>query len=246
MRELYKSGTTVLAFKYKDGVIVAGDRRMTSGHYHIDDYVKVEDVDNLTLIACAGTASCIQLLIQLLVSNREWLEDHKVGKPIYIDGQSELLANILKRSFLSGGSEMLWLNYIAIPILAGFDPKIGCGRVFSYDVAGMINERPDYVAVGSGQAKAETVLDILWDSALDLEAAQKLAIKTIMYASSDIHTAPPILAAPTIFHASKDGVGMMDEKKTIETARDIFYKDSEWRGISPSSGIPPNIGKEVK
>lgn len=246
MYELYKSGTTVLAFKYKDGVIVAGDRRMTSGHYHVDDYVKVEDVDNLTLIACAGTVSCIQLLIQTLVSNREWLEDHMVGKPIYIDGQSELLANILKRTFLWGGAERLWLDFIAIPILAGFDPNMGQGRVFGYDVAGMINERPDYVAVGSGQVNAETLLEKLWNPSFNLEDAQELAIDAVTRASADIHTSPPVLAPPTIFYASKDGIGMMDEKKALEVAWSIFYKDAERRGLGQLTDAVLTCTKEVK
>lgn len=242
---MLKSGTTILAFRYKDGVIVAGDRRMTDNHYHHDDYVKVEDVDNLTLIACAGTVAAVQLLAQTLVSVREQLEE-KIRKPIFVDGQAELLKNILIGNFFRNGMAMYWLNYIAVPVLGGFDPKMDKGRIFGYDEAGGIYERPDYVAVGSGQVNAETLLDEKWDPKLELENAEELAVRAILRASRDNYTAPPVLAPVTVFHASKGGVCQMDERKALEVAWDIFYKDAERRGDSTLPEIAPDTAREAK
>lgn len=240
---MFKSGTTVLAFRYKDGVIVAGDRRMTDGHYHTDDCMKVEDVDNLTLIAGAGTAAALQLLIQNFVSTREHLEEEETGKPIFIDGQAQLLKNILIENFFYNGMAMLWMDYIAIPILGGFDPKMNKGRIFSYDVAGGIYERDDYTSVGSGSVKAETLLDERWDPRMELRDAEELAIRAILRASRDNYTAPPNLAPATVFHSCKNGVFQMDEEKALNVAWDIFYKDAERRGDSDLPKNAPEVNK---
>ena len=48
--------TTVLAFQYKDGVIIAGDRRATAGNIIMYDRAdKVIDLDQDTIIAIAGS-----------------------------------------------------------------------------------------------------------------------------------------------------------------------------------------------
>ena len=48
-------GTTVLAFHYKDGIIVAGDRRATAGNAIMYDRCdKVIPIDDYSLMAIAG------------------------------------------------------------------------------------------------------------------------------------------------------------------------------------------------
>ena len=56
-------GTTVLAFHFKDGVIVAGDRRATAGNSIMyEECDKVIPIDDYTLMAIAGVpASAFEL-----------------------------------------------------------------------------------------------------------------------------------------------------------------------------------------
>ncbi len=50
-------GTTVLGLKYADGVIMAGDRRATSGYTVADEKMrKVFPADDYSAIAIAGAA----------------------------------------------------------------------------------------------------------------------------------------------------------------------------------------------
>ena len=47
--------TTVFAFHYKDGVLMAGDRRATAGNIIVTDKVdKVIDIDATSILAIAG------------------------------------------------------------------------------------------------------------------------------------------------------------------------------------------------
>ena len=47
--------TTVFAFHYKDGVLMAGDRRATAGNVIVTDRVdKVIDIDATSMLAIAG------------------------------------------------------------------------------------------------------------------------------------------------------------------------------------------------
>src|SRR5437879_4853327 len=52
---LQTQATTVFAFHYKDGVLMAGDRRATAGNVIVTDKVdKVIDIDATSILAIAG------------------------------------------------------------------------------------------------------------------------------------------------------------------------------------------------
>ena len=221
-----KTGTTVFAMCYKDGIVIAGDRRMSDFHYHIDDYVKVEETGNGALIAGAGVCALLQDLIQMLISWRERLE-MLIEVPIYIDGQAELLKNILKSQGKDYFFQLLGLG--AIPILAGFNPKTKTGMVFGFDDIGGIYERKDYVVIGSGQELAHTVLDDRWSPKMNLAEARELAILALLRASRDNFTAPPNLAPATVFSSSKEGVEQMQEAEALALAKRLYETDSERR-----------------
>ncbi len=66
-------GTTVLAFHFKDGILVAGDRRATAGNaimYERCD--KVIPIDDYTLMAIAGTPATAFEMARVLSHNFEF------------------------------------------------------------------------------------------------------------------------------------------------------------------------------
>ncbi|MDP6335707.1 MAG: proteasome subunit alpha, partial [Nitrospinaceae bacterium] len=66
-------GTTVLAFHYKDGIIVAGDRRATAGNaimYERCD--KVIPIDDYSLMAIAGVPATAFEMARILSHNFEY------------------------------------------------------------------------------------------------------------------------------------------------------------------------------
>lgn len=215
--QIPKAGTTILTMKYKDGVVVAGDRRITYGNYHYDNYSKVEYIDNLTLIAFSGSVPAIQHLAQDLVTERELWED-LIEEKIYVDGQSELLKNIIREKFFS---EVVWTGSVALPIIAGFDPRQKTGRIFDFDILGGIYEMPYHIARGSGGIIAEPILKRLWSANMTLDQARRLAIDAILQASFDIHTSPPHLAPASVFAASADGVVYMSDEDALNVALEL-------------------------
>lgn len=65
-------GTTVLAFHYRDGIIVAGDRRATAGNSIMYDRCdKVIPIDDYSLMAIAGVPATAFEMARMLSHNFE-------------------------------------------------------------------------------------------------------------------------------------------------------------------------------
>ena len=66
-------GTTVIAFRYADGVVMAGDRRATAGNLIAHrDVQKVFTADALSAVAISGTAGIAIELIKLFQTVVDW------------------------------------------------------------------------------------------------------------------------------------------------------------------------------
>ncbi|KKT40222.1 hypothetical protein A2W54_00110 [Candidatus Giovannonibacteria bacterium RIFCSPHIGHO2_02_43_13] len=233
MHDLIKNrrtnGTTVIALKYEDGIVIAGDRRGSYGHVHADDFIKVQDMGNLTFIACSGTSSYIDDLEKTLISARKYWENI-IEETIYIDGQAQLLERILRQNFEYLNVLMYVLGYYAVPILAGYDPFLKKGRLFEFDETGGRYEKKDYVVSGSGGLLAEMVLDDRWEADLNETDAVLLAIRSVMRASRDNYTSPGTLAPITVYSVSKTGSRILPEKKSLRLAWSLHIKDKKRRG----------------
>lgn len=223
------TGTTVLAMLYRNGAVIAGDRRATNWHTHEDDYSKIEYIGNDTMIACAGTVSYIQELVETLKWLSEYWED-RIEEKIYVGDLAKLLKNILKANFESLGAYIYWLGYYAVPIMAGYDPKKKRGRVFEFDETGGIYEKDYYAVSGSGGRFARIVLEDRWSKNLAEKDAARLAVRAIARASYDIYTSHPALAAASVFSVSSKGVAPLQESEALTMAWDVYKDDLERHG----------------
>jgi proteasome beta subunit len=233
MHDLIKNrrinGTTVLALKYRDGIVIAGDRRGSYGHLHDDVFIKVQDMENLTFIACSGTSAYIDELEKTLKSARKYWEE-TIGEPIFIDGQANLLQAVLKENFERLNVMMYMLGYYAVPILAGYDPFLKTGRVFEFDETGGMYEKKNFVVSGSGGQSARIILDDRWEVGLEEADAVELAIRAVMRASCDNYTSPGTLAPITVYSVSKSGKRFLPEKRALRLAWRLHKKDMNRRG----------------
>ena len=86
-------GTTVLALKYRDGAIIAGDRRATEGFQIADRRIeKVFRIDDYSAMAIAGAAGpCIEMakLFQTELEHYEKLE----GVQLSCEGKANKLGD---------------------------------------------------------------------------------------------------------------------------------------------------------
>jgi len=124
-------GTTIVAAEFSGGVVMAGDRRATSGNMIAQrDFEKVFRSDEYSCIGIAGMAGIgvdLVKLFQLELEHYEKLE----GRALSLEGKANRLASMV-RSNLGGAMQGL----VVVPIFAGYDTDEGVGRIFSYDVAG--------------------------------------------------------------------------------------------------------------
>ncbi len=138
-------GTTVLAFKYTDGVLVAGDRLATEGHRVASrDIEKVFPTDNYSLMAIAGAAGPAIEMARIMRIELEHYEKIE-GDPLELDGKANKLSQMVRANLPAAMQGM-----IVVPLFAGYDLRRHQGRLWKFDVTGGRYEETDYEATGSG------------------------------------------------------------------------------------------------
>jgi len=138
-------GTTVLALKYVDGVIVAGDRLATEGNRVASrDIEKVLPTDDYSLMAIAGAAGPSLEMARLMRVELEHYEKIE-GESLELDGKANKLAQMV-RSNLPAAMQGL----VVVPLFAGYDLRRRTGRLWKFDVTGGRYEETEFEATGSG------------------------------------------------------------------------------------------------
>jgi proteasome beta subunit len=180
-------GTTVLAIRYSDGVLMAGDRRATSGHLishrSIEKVFPADSSSGVAIAGAAGPAIEMVRLFQLQLEHYEKVE----GTTLTLDGKANQLSQML-RNHLPAAMQGL----AVVPLFAGFDSRTEQGRLFQFDVTGGRYEERDYAAIGSGGLHAATVVKLRHQPGIGAEEAIDVAIEAMFQAADeDIATGGP-------------------------------------------------------
>lgn len=142
-------GTTVIAVKYKDGVINVGDRRATGGFAIMYDQAeKVLALDDYTLIAISGSFSRAMEIVRYLRHAFRYYERSQL-QPMSLDGKLSELGRVIAGNM----SAAMAGAGIVIPVLSTFDPDRNEGRIYFYDGGGARFETADFGAAGSGSTQ---------------------------------------------------------------------------------------------
>lgn len=172
--------TTVLALRWTDGVVMAGDRRATAGNVIAHSRVKkVYRADDYSAVAIAGTAGmAVELtkLFQTELEHYEKIEDVRLS----LDGKANFLARMVR-----GNLPMAFQGLVVVPLFSGYDESGGSGKLYSYDVVGGRYEEQDYSTTGSGGAEAKAFLKATWRPDLDRDEALKIAIEALVSAAEE-------------------------------------------------------------
>jgi len=179
--------TTCIAFRYADGVIMAGDRRATSGnlisHRNME---KVLPADRHSGVAIAGTAGPAMEMVKLFQLQLEHYEKVE-GSQLSLEGKANQLSMMVR-----GNLPAAMQGLVVVPIFAGYDTLRHVGRLFAYDVTGGRYEEREQVATGSGSLHAGTVVKVGYRTGMDRTAAIDLAVKALWEAAdSDSATGGP-------------------------------------------------------
>jgi proteasome beta subunit len=166
----YKTGTTTVGLRGKDFVVLASDRRVTSG-YTIggENFPKVNKINDYIGITVAGSVSAVQDLTKYMrmhVENYEIEREHKIN----IKAFANILSLAAKHNLFASGGAL-----IGAFIVGGIDEK---PSLYSVSPDGAILDLP-YTADGSGEAFAISLLESEYKDNISQEEAIKLAIKAI-------------------------------------------------------------------
>jgi len=178
--ELLPHGTTVLAFKYADGVLVAGDRLATEGNRVASrDIEKVLPTDDHSLIAIAGAAGPALEMARLMRIELEHYEKIE-GEPLELDGKANRLSQMVRANLPAAMQGM-----VVVPLFAGYDLRRRQGRLWKFDVTGGRYEETDYEATGSGGIFARESLKKSHDPGASHEGGLHAAIQALADAADE-------------------------------------------------------------
>ena len=166
--------TTVVALRYADGVVMAGDRRATAGNIIAHRAMeKVFPADRFSAVAIAGSAGMAVEMVRLFQVQLEHYEKVE-GSTLSLEGKANQLAQMVRQNL-----PMAMQGFVVVPLFAGYDTARGTGRIFSYDATGGHYEDTDFQATGSGGRDARSTIKLGWREGLSQDDAVELAIRSL-------------------------------------------------------------------
>ena len=212
--------TTILAFKFSGGVLVAGDRRATAGNTVVYDRAdKVLEIDRHSIMAIAGVPATAWEMARVLEHSLQYFRRTQLQE-MSVDGKVRALSKLLRDNF---GFVMQGVG-VVVPIFATYDgnskPE---ARLYFYDAMGAQFEATDYAATGSGSPAVRGILyyENNWGvkplHELGEEKAVSIALRALdTAAESDTATAGVDRAGkiyPVIKIVSREGISTLPESK---------------------------------
>lgn len=172
--------TTVVAIRYADGVVMAGDRRATSGniisHRAIEKVFPADRHSGVAIAGAAGPAMEMVKLFQLQLEHYEKVE----GSQLSLEGKANQLGQMV-RSNLPAAMQGL----AVVPIFAGYDTRRAAGRLFQYDITGGRYEESNFATSGSGGSLAGSVVKMRFSEGLSRDETVDLAITALFEAADE-------------------------------------------------------------
>jgi proteasome beta subunit len=212
--------TTILAFKFSGGVLVAGDRRATAGNTVVYDRAdKVLEIDRHSIMAIAGVPATAWEMARVLEHSLQYFRRTQLQE-MSVDGKVRALSKLLRDNF---GFVMQGVG-VVVPIFATYDgnskPE---ARLYFYDAMGAQFEATDYAATGSGSPAVRGVLyyENNWGAKplhqLSEEEAVSIALRALdTAAESDTATASVDRSGkvyPLIKIVSREGITTLPDSK---------------------------------
>ena len=179
--------TTVFAFHYADGILMAGDRRATAGNVIVTDRVdKVIEIDATSLLAIAGVPATAFEMARVLQTSFEYYRRSQL-QPLSLPAKVRALARLLRDNL---PMTMQGVG-IVVPLFAGLDHSVTPAKpqVYFYDPLGAQFQAVGYAASGSGSGTIRSILSFQQShgtpppSAMNLTQAVQFALRLLMTAS---------------------------------------------------------------
>jgi proteasome beta subunit len=167
-RPTLKTGTTTVALKVKDGVVMATDNRATMGLFVASKTAKkLHRIQDYMYLTIAGGVADAQYLIDVLRAETE-IYNLRNEKKMGVKQAGKLLQNILYNN----------KGYFEVGLMLGGVTSWEGPVLFDLEGYGSSLEE-DYASVGSGSVFALGILETEWKPDLSLEDGMNLAVKAV-------------------------------------------------------------------
>jgi proteasome beta subunit len=179
--------TTVFAFHYKDGVLMAGDRRATAGNVIVTDRIdKVIEIDATSILAIAGVPATAFEMARVMQTSFEYYRRSQLQQlslPAKVRALARLLRENLPLTMQGVG--------VVMPLFAGLDQAKSPGepKIYFYDPLGAQFQAVGYAASGSGSGTIRSVISFQErygkpkPSDMNLAQAVQFTLRVLMTAS---------------------------------------------------------------
>src|SRR3954466_8190093 len=236
-------GTTIVALRYAEGVVMAGDRRATEGYSIASRAIdKVFPADGYSGVAIAGAAGPAVEMVRLFQTELEHYEKVE-GMALSLEGKANQLGGMIRRNL-----PMAMEGLAGVPIYAGYDLRRRIGRIFKYDLTGGRYEEGDFHATGSGGRDARTTIKLGYRDALDRPQAIELAVEGL-YEAADEDSAtggPDVVRGiyPTVATITSGGFERVEEPEVSERFQALIERKrqagmrEETRPVDVEQGTP--------
>jgi proteasome beta subunit len=216
-------GTTIVALRYAEGVIMAGDRRATEGYSIASRAIdKVFPADGHSGVSIAGAAGPAVEMVRLFQTELEHYEKVE-GVALSLEGKANQLGGMIRRNL-----PMAMQGLAVVPIYAGYDLRRRIGRIFKYDLTGGRYEEGDFHATGSGGRDARTTIKLGYREGLDRAEAIQLAIEGLYQAADeDSATGGPDVVRgiyPTVATITYDGFERVEDTEVAQRFGELLQR----------------------
>ncbi len=208
-------GTTVLALRYADGVVMVGDRQATEGYSVAHRRIqKVFPADQYSAVAISGTAGLAIELVRLFQTELEHYEKLE-GVRLSLEGKATYLARMVRQQL-----PMAMQGLVVVPLFCGYDRSEQSGRVYTFDAVGGRYEEHDFGASGSGSREARSYLRTFFRPDLSEGEAIEVALRALITAAEqDVATSGPDLKRgiyPSVVTVDADGLTELTDDRLAE------------------------------
>ena len=153
--------TTVVAMRYNEGIIIAGDRRATAGTAVVHDRAeKVLPIDTHSVLAISGAPAMAYEIARVLKHSFQYFRRSQLQE-LSVEGKLRTLSRLIRENLPMA---MQGIGAV-IPIFALYAPQTdeseNGGKIYFYDALGAHFENVDFATTGSGSIWIRGVLRYL-------------------------------------------------------------------------------------
>ena len=218
--------TTVVAMRYSEGIIIAGDRRATAGTSVIHDRAeKVLPIDSHSVLAISGAPAMAYEIARVLKHSFQYFRRSQLQE-LSVEGKLRSLSRLIRDNLPMA---MQGIGAV-IPIFALYAPHTveseNGGKIYFYDALGAHFENVDFATTGSGSIWIRGVLRYIdrWGETRLEDMDQQQATITILRI---LDTASEYDAATSGYNAKAEIFPTVKTitRQGVETLSEDFLKD---------------------